>query len=160
MAYLPIGTKEEHSSLSVPGSQQKSQRLPAQVTGSGGSVGLPNGERESPRPSTLGGLRGAAHRSHCALDRLKLAGLLQKEGGPAERGRSRAPVAFARGNQRPALPSWFDTLVKVFTNWLPSEFTTVMITTEMPAAIRPYSMAVAPDSSRIKRTNTDFMPAS
>jgi hypothetical protein len=28
--------------------------------------------------------------------------------------------------------------------------------TEMPAAIRPYSMAVAPDSSRKRRTNFDI----
>jgi hypothetical protein len=30
---------------------------------------------------------------------------------------------------------------------VPRPFTTLMIATEMPAAIRPYSMAVAPDSS-------------
>src|SRR5262249_18343491 len=32
----------------------------------------------------------------------------------------------------------------------PSEFTATMIATEMPAAIRPYSIAVAPRSSRMK----------
>ena len=42
-------------------------------------------------------------------------------------------------------PSCVETVVKVFLSWPPSEFTTVMIATEMPAAIKPYSMAVAPD---------------
>jgi hypothetical protein len=35
-----------------------------------------------------------------------------------------------------------------------------MIATEMPAAIRPYSMAVAPDWSRMKRRNKDFIAVS
>ena len=38
------------------------------------------------------------------------------------------------------------TLPKVTVNWVPRPFTTAMIATEMPAAMRPYSMAVAPDS--------------
>jgi hypothetical protein len=37
--------------------------------------------------------------------------------------------------------------VKVVVNFEPTPCTTAMIATEMPAAIRPYSMAVAPDSS-------------
>ena len=36
-------------------------------------------------------------------------------------------------------------MVKVLFNCEPSVLTTVMMTTEMPAAIKPYSMAVAPD---------------
>jgi hypothetical protein len=36
---------------------------------------------------------------------------------------------------------------KVVLSFVPRPFTTLMIATEMPAAIRPYSMAVAPDSS-------------
>jgi hypothetical protein len=51
----------------------------------------------------------------------------------------------------PALPSWLDTFENVFFSWPPSVFTVAMIATEMPAAIRPYSMAVAPESSRRKR---------
>jgi hypothetical protein len=51
----------------------------------------------------------------------------------------------------PAVASCDDTFVKVVFNWEPSEFTTVMITTEIPAAIKPYSMAVAPDSSQRNR---------
>ena len=33
-------------------------------------------------------------------------------------------------------------------SFVPRPFTTAMTAIEMPAAIRPYSMAVAPDSSR------------
>ena len=40
---------------------------------------------------------------------------------------------------------------KVVFSLLPRPCTTAMIATEMPEAMRPYSMAVAPDSSRIKR---------
>src|SRR5271167_4774253 len=42
-------------------------------------------------------------------------------------------------------------LVKVALSCVPSVLTTVMMATEMPAAIRPYSIAVAPDSSFAKR---------
>ncbi len=38
-------------------------------------------------------------------------------------------------------------LENVALSWLPRAFTTPMIATAMPAAIRPYSMAVAPYSS-------------
>jgi hypothetical protein len=51
----------------------------------------------------------------------------------------------------PAVASCDDIFVKVVLNWEPSEFTTVMITTDILAAINPYSMAVAPDSSRRNR---------
>jgi hypothetical protein len=44
-----------------------------------------------------------------------------------------------------------ETLVNVVFNFEPRAPTTVMIATEMPAAINPYSMAVAPDSSRMNR---------
>lgn len=37
-------------------------------------------------------------------------------------------------------------VVNVVFNWVPKPFTTAMIATEMPAAINPYSIAVAPDS--------------
>src|SRR5262245_2698851 len=39
----------------------------------------------------------------------------------------------------------------------PTPLMTVMIATEIPAAIRPYSMAVAPDWSRRKRMNMDTL---
>src|SRR5262245_61996858 len=38
----------------------------------------------------------------------------------------------------------------------PIRFTVAMITTEMPAAMRPYSIAVAPDSSFRNATNFDI----
>jgi hypothetical protein len=40
-----------------------------------------------------------------------------------------------------------ETDVKVVLSLVPTPFTTVMMTTAMPAAISPYSIAVAPDSS-------------
>src|SRR5258705_985817 len=49
------------------------------------------------------------------------------------------------------------TLVKVVFSLEPRPETTVMIATEMPAAIRPYSMAVAPDSSFTKHASSFFM---
>jgi hypothetical protein len=52
-----------------------------------------------------------------------------------ELSRNRARVYFCEGL----------TLVKVVLNWLPTPLTAVMMATGMPAAIRPYSMAVAPD---------------
>jgi hypothetical protein len=60
----------------------------------------------------------------------------------------------------PAVASCDDIFVKVVFSWEPSEFTTVMIATEIPAAIKPYSMAVAPDSSRRNclRMRTDLNP--
>lgn len=42
--------------------------------------------------------------------------------------------------------SWVDTLVKVSLSLVPRPLTAAMMATEMPAAIRPYSMAVAPES--------------
>jgi len=42
--------------------------------------------------------------------------------------------------------SWSETLLKLVFSLVPIVFTTAMIATEIPAAIRPYSIAVAPDS--------------
>jgi hypothetical protein len=55
-----------------------------------------------------------------------------------------------RNDYRPAVASWEDTLLNVVFSCEPSELTTAIIATEMPAAIKPYSMAVAPDSSLTK----------
>jgi hypothetical protein len=44
-----------------------------------------------------------------------------------------------------------ETLVNVVFKLEPTDATAVMIAIEMPAAINPYSIAVAPDSSRMKR---------
>src|SRR5262249_42448625 len=40
---------------------------------------------------------------------------------------------------------------------VPASCTAAMMTTAMPAAIRPYSMVVAPDSSQTKRERTFFI---
>jgi hypothetical protein len=40
--------------------------------------------------------------------------------------------------------SWVETLVNLVLSVVPIALTVAMITTEMPAAIRPYSIAVAP----------------
>jgi hypothetical protein len=50
----------------------------------------------------------------------------------------------------PAVASCEEMLLKVLFSCDPSVLTTVMMATEMPAAIRPYSIAVAPDSSFAK----------
>lgn len=41
--------------------------------------------------------------------------------------------------------SWLEMLLNVPFNFVPSPFTTAITAIEMPAAIRPYSIAVAPD---------------
>src|ERR1051326_1862722 len=50
-----------------------------------------------------------------------------------------------------------ETLEKVDFRFVPRPCTTAMIETEMPAAMRPYSMAVAPDWSFTKRETRVFM---
>src|ERR1700675_494507 len=52
------------------------------------------------------------------------------------------------------------TLVKTVLNWLPTPLTAVMMAMAMPAAIRPYSMAVAPDSFLKNDKMRDFMAGS
>jgi hypothetical protein len=53
--------------------------------------------------------------------------------------------------------SAFDIVVNVVFKCVPRPFTTGIITTEMPAAIKPYSIAVAPDSSRTNRLTIVFI---
>jgi hypothetical protein len=57
----------------------------------------------------------------------------------------------AFGGSRPHLGaaylSWPEILVKTPAIWLPSVLTIAMIATAIPAAISPYSIAVAPDSA-------------
>ena len=47
--------------------------------------------------------------------------------------------------------SAFLTVPKVELSFVPSPWTTLMMATDMPAAMSPYSIAVAPDSSAAKR---------
>jgi hypothetical protein len=56
--------------------------------------------------------------------------------------------------------SWVEMLVNLVFNVEPRPFTTAIIATEMPAAMRPYSMAVAPELSFTKRTKRFFIGSS
>jgi hypothetical protein len=51
-------------------------------------------------------------------------------------------------------------VLKFVDSWLPRPFTAVMIAIAIPAAIKPYSMAVAPDSSLKNDLMTDFIAGS
>jgi hypothetical protein len=51
-------------------------------------------------------------------------------------------------------------VTKFVESWVPRPFTAVMIAIAIPAAIRPYSMAVAPDSSLKNDLMIDFMAGS
>ena len=52
--------------------------------------------------------------------------------------------------------SWVETVLNVPLRVVPTEFTEAMITIDIPAAIRPYSIAVAPDSSFRNANNVDM----
>ncbi len=52
--------------------------------------------------------------------------------------------------------SWLEMLLNVVLRLVPRVFTATMMATDMPAAIRPYSIAVAPLSSFRKR-RTSFL---
>ena len=52
--------------------------------------------------------------------------------------------------------SWVETVLNVPLRVVPTEFTEAMITIDIPAAIRPYSIAVAPDSSFRNAENIDM----
>ncbi len=54
----------------------------------------------------------------------------------------------ARSRNAPEMGDYFSELLMVLKfvdSWLPTPFTAVMIAIAIPAAIRPYSMAVAPE---------------
>lgn len=62
---------------------------------------------------------------------------------------------------RKGAPGYFRELlieVNLSLRFVPRPFTTAIIASEMPAAIRPYSMAVAPDSSdkNFKKVRCNF----
>src|SRR5262245_53438594 len=76
-------------------------------------------------------------------------GLLQPRG-------RKATDVFLSG-YLPAFDKLPDTFENVVFKLLPTEFTATIIATEMPAAISPYSIAVAPDSSLRKRFISFFM---
>src|SRR5438046_2413492 len=71
---------------------------------------------------------------------------------PTWRGRQRGrPLFSSRADWSRDQFSLELTLLNVLVSFVPSPCTTVMIATEMPAAINPYSIAVAPDSSCANR---------
>src|SRR5207253_5964413 len=51
-------------------------------------------------------------------------------------------------------------VLKLVVSWVPTPCTALMIAIAIPAAIRPYSMAVAPDSSLKNDLMIDFMTGS
>jgi hypothetical protein len=57
------------------------------------------------------------------------------------------PFDWTSADHLPAVASCEEMLVKVLFNREPSVLTTTIIATEMPAAMSPYSIAVAADSS-------------
>ena len=80
--------------------------------------------------------------------------------GPKRRDRA---LWRARSRNAPEIGDYFSELLMVLKfvdSWLPTPFTAVMIAIAIPAAIRPYSMAVAPDSSLQNDLIIDFMAGS
>jgi hypothetical protein len=66
-------------------------------------------------------------------------------------------AASLKGAARSRYLSWVEILLKVVLTLVPSVLTARMIAAAMPAAIKPYSIAVAPDSSlrnRISKLRT------
>src|SRR6202158_6343649 len=56
--------------------------------------------------------------------------------------------------------SWVEMLENLLFKLVPRPLTTAIIATEMPAAMRPYSIAVAPELSFTKRTKRFFIGSS
>ena len=70
------------------------------------------------------------------------------------------PLGQASGGYRVEtayLFTFLATLSNVFEMFVPSVVAAVMMAIEMRAAMRPYSMAVAPESSAMKLLMSDFM---
>ena len=81
-----------------------------------------------------------------------------------ERSKRKGPGVDPPGPDLP--PKWagyfseVEMLLKLVLSCVPTPCTAVMIAIAMPAAIRPYSMAVAPDSSLKNFEMSDFMAGS
>jgi hypothetical protein len=80
-------------------------------------------------------------------------------GYPEERASPDRDVFGKRRVANPGGPYFSDVLIEVnlVLSFVPSPFTTAIMAREMPAAISPYSIAVAPDSSA-KNLRRVFMP--
>jgi hypothetical protein len=77
--------------------------------------------------------------------------------------RKRPGAWRARSRTAPEMGGYFSELLmvsKFVLSLVPRPFTAVMIAIAIPAAIRPYSMAVAPDSSLKNDLMTDFIAGS
>jgi hypothetical protein len=77
--------------------------------------------------------------------------------------RKRPGAWRARSRNAPEMGGYFSELLMVLKfvdSWVPRPFTAVMIAIAIPAAIRPYSMAVAPDSSLKNDLMIDFIAGS
>src|SRR5215216_4601576 len=77
--------------------------------------------------------------------------------------RKRPGAWRARSRNAPEMGRYFSELLMVLKfadSWVPTPFTAVMIAIAIPAAIRPYSMAVAPDSSLKNDLMIDVMTGS
>ena len=81
-----------------------------------------------------------------------------------QKGRARmsGPTEIAVSETRfyGVVPSEVLMAVNLLLSPVPRLFTATMMASEMPAAIRPYSMAVAPDSSRKNFKRIDFIGSS
>jgi hypothetical protein len=67
-------------------------------------------------------------------------------------GNQNGPLGIYSDGKRPVPAAYFNEVlieVNLVLRLVPSPFTTAIMASEMPAAISPYSMAVAPDSSAI-----------
>jgi hypothetical protein len=71
--------------------------------------------------------------------------------------RARQPGVSNHAVRNEAYFGWLEMLLNVLFSNVPRVFTATMIATEIPAAIRPYSMAVAPASSFRKRRTSFLM---
>jgi hypothetical protein len=81
-------------------------------------------------------------------------------GRPEQKGPGEMTGARIQGQPRWRYLVVVDTVVNVVASLVPSPCMTAMIDMEMPAAISPYSTAVAPDSSRTNFTTIDICNAS
>src|SRR5262249_20180848 len=112
----------------------------------------------------------------CADGARRLADLVAEMGRPPYRAlEQRQPLAFRRPKKEEAAGSRrlqpnsrtdvaYLSCVEMLSNFafrlVPIALTVAIITTEMPAAMRPYSIAVAPDSSFRNATTLDIWTSS
>src|SRR5215510_8325378 len=109
-----------------------------------------NGRAGSPQVGLQPGYAGLYAYATLTLESLRTWGLGKRK-APACRGLLQATLATF------AYLSEVLIVVNLAFRLVPRPLTTAMIASEMPAAIRPYSIAVAPDSSFTKRASRFFI---